>query len=87
VERLRFPEVPVIVSVYVFAGVPAGGITVSGAVFIAPPYEAVIVTGVLAVTALVLTVKFALLAPAATITLVGTVASAGALLERSTALP
>ena len=58
----------------------------SEAVFIAPPYEAVIVTGVLAVTALVLIVKFALLAPVATVTLAGTVA-AGALLERLTLLP
>jgi hypothetical protein len=47
----------------------------------------VIVTGVLAVTALVLTVKFALLAPTATVTLTGTIAAAGALLERSTVLP
>lgn len=85
-EWLRLPEVPVIVRVYVPAGVPAGGFTVSEAVFIAPPYEAVIVTGVLAVTALVLTVKFALLAPVATVTLAGTVA-AGALLERFTLLP
>jgi len=46
----------------------------------------VIVTGVLAVTALVFTVKFALLAPAATGTLEGTVA-AEALLERATAAP
>jgi len=43
----------------------------------------VIVTGVLAVTALVLTVKFALLAPAGTVTLAGTVA-AEALLVRLT---
>jgi hypothetical protein len=46
----------------------------------------VIVTGVEALTALVLTVKFALLPPAATVTLAGTVA-AGALLERFTVLP
>jgi len=43
-------------------------------------------TGVLAVTALVFTVKFALLAPPATVTLAGTVA-ADALLERSTGTP
>jgi hypothetical protein len=59
---------------------------VSDAVFITPPYEAVIVTGVLVVTAPVLTVKFALLAPAATVKFAGTVA-AGALLERLTVLP
>jgi hypothetical protein len=46
----------------------------------------VIVTVVLVVTALVFTVKFALLAPAATVTLAGTVA-ADALLERSTMAP
>ena len=44
------------------------------------------VTGVEALTALVLTVKFALLAPAATVTLAGTVA-ADELLERFTATP
>jgi hypothetical protein len=86
VEWLRLPEVPVIVSVYVPAGVPAGGFTVSEAVLVAPPYEDVIVTGVLAVTVLVVTVKFALLAPAATVTLAGTVA-ADALLERFTVAP
>jgi len=47
----------------------------------------VIVTGVLAVTAPVFTVKFALLAPPATVTLEGTVATAEALLERSTVAP
>jgi hypothetical protein len=47
----------------------------------------VIVTGVLAVTALlVFTVKVALLAPLATVTLAGTVAAV-ALLERFTAAP
>jgi hypothetical protein len=47
----------------------------------------VIVTDVLAVTALlVVTVKFALLAPAATVTLAGT-AAADALLERFTVAP
>ncbi len=44
------------------------------------------VTGVEVVTALVLTVKFALVAPAATVTLAGTVA-AEALLERETRAP
>jgi hypothetical protein len=86
VEWLRLPEVPVIVSVYVPAGVPAGGFTVSEAVFITPPYAAVIVTGVLAVTALVVAVKLALVAPAATVTLAGTIA-AEALLERFTVAP
>ena len=80
------PEVPVTVRVYVFAGVPDGGVTVSNAVFITPTYEAVIVAGVLAVTELVFTVKVALLAPPATDTLAGTVA-ADALLERFTVTP
>jgi hypothetical protein len=46
----------------------------------------VIVTGVLAVTVLVVAVKLALVAPAATITLAGTVAAV-ALLERFTVTP
>lgn len=80
------PEVPVIVSVYVPARVPEGGFTVNGAVLVTPAYEAVIVTGVLAVTALVFTAKFALLAPSATVTLAGT-AAADELLERFTVAP
>ena len=40
-----------------------GGVTVSGAVLVPPPYDAVMVTGVEAVTVLVLTVKVALVAP------------------------
>ncbi len=83
---LRLPEVPIMVSVYVFAGVPDGGVTVSNAVFITPAYEAVIVTDVLVVTALVPTVKVALVAPAATVTLAGTVAAV-ALPERFTVAP
>ena len=42
---------------------------------VTPAYEAEMVTGVDAVTALVLTVNVALLAPAATVTLVGTLAA------------
>jgi hypothetical protein len=45
------------------------------------------VTGAEAVTVLVLTVKVALLAPAATVTLAGTVAAAVLSLERETAAP
>src|SRR5882724_13211870 len=52
------------------------GKTVSEVVLVAPAYEAVIVTDVLVVTALVPTVKVALVAPAATVTLAGTVAVA-----------
>src|SRR6266481_4516662 len=66
--------------------VRAGGSTVSEAVLVAPAYDAEIVTGVEVVTALVLTVNVALLAPAATVTLAGTVAAA-VLLEREMAAP
>ena len=84
---LRLPEVPVIVSVYVPAGVPPeDGLTVREAVLVTPAYNALIVTDVLVVTALVFTVKFALVAPLATVTLEGTVA-AEALLERFTVAP
>ena len=65
------------------------GKTVSEVVLVAPAYEAVIVTDVLVVTALVPTVKVALLAPPATDTLAGTVAAGAgvALLERFTVAP
>jgi hypothetical protein len=59
---------------------------VSEAVFAAPAKDAEIVTGVDVVTALVLTVKVALVAPAVTFTVAGTVA-AGALLVRETTAP
>jgi hypothetical protein len=78
------PEVPVNVSVYVPAGVPP--VTVSTAVFVIVPRVAVMVAGVEAVTALVFTVKVALVLPKSTNTLAGTVA-AGALLERETLTP
>jgi len=86
VEWLRLPEVPVTVSVYVPAGVPEGGFTVSEAVLVTPEYDAEMVTGVEAVTALVVTVKLALLAPAATVTLAGT-PPAPLSLESSTCAP
>jgi hypothetical protein len=80
---LRLPEVPVTVSVYVPGGVPplVAGVIVSGAVLVVPPYKPEIVTCVEVATTLVLTAKVALLAPAVTVTLAGTVA-AGPLLER-----
>ncbi len=53
----------------------------------APPQEAEMVTEVDAVTVAVLTVKVALLAPAATVTLVGTVATAVLLLGKLTKAP
>ena len=63
-----------------------GGITVSVVVWIAPPEDAEIVTGVEAATALVVAVNVVLLAPAGTVTLPGTVA-AGLLLDSVTGAP
>jgi hypothetical protein len=54
---------------------------------VTPAYDAEMVTGVDVVTALVLTVNVALLAPAATVTLAGTIAVDAPLLERETAAP
>jgi hypothetical protein len=54
---------------------------------VTPAYDAEMVTGVDAVTALVLTVNVELLAPAATVTLAGTVAVDVLLLERETVAP
>jgi hypothetical protein len=64
-----------------------GGVTVSVAVFVAPPYPPVIVTGVDALTAVVVTLNVALVAPAATVTLAGTVATAMLLLDNVTTAP
>jgi hypothetical protein len=51
------------------------GVTVSEAILVVPPYEPEIVTCVDEVTGLVVTVKVALLAPAVTVTLAGTIAA------------
>ena len=80
----RSPPRPVAVTVSV--DVEAGGVTVSVAVRTAPPALAVIVTGVDEATAEVVIGKFALVAPAVTVTLDGTVAAV-ALLERETGNP
>jgi hypothetical protein len=64
-----------------------GGITVSEAVLVTPPKDAEMVTDVEAVTALVVTVKVALVAPAGTITLEGTCPAAVLLLESATCAP
>jgi hypothetical protein len=58
------------------AGGGGTGVTVSEAVFVTPEKDAKMVTVVDADTALVLTVKDAVVAPAATVTLAGTLAAA-----------
>jgi hypothetical protein len=84
-EVTRSPPRPVAVTVSV-AFWP-GGVTVSVAVRVTLPALAVIVTGVDAVTALVVTVKPALVAPWATETLAGTLAVAGLELDSVTGKP
>jgi len=64
-----------------------GGVTVSVAVLVAPPKAPVTVTGVEAATALVVMEKVALIEPAATVTLAGTVATAVLLLDNVTTAP
>ena len=63
-----------------------GGTTVSEALCVPPPYEPEMVTAVDVATALVVTLKLALVAPAGTVTLAGT-AAAGLLLESVTCAP
>ena len=65
----------------------AGGVTLRTAVLLIPTYTAEIVAEEAAVTALVLTVKFAVVAPAATRTEAGTVATPVLLLDRVTTAP
>src|ERR671914_2066067 len=81
----RSPPRPVAVTVSV--AFSPGGVTVSVAVRVTLPALAVIVTGVDAVTALVVTVKPALVAPWETETLPGTLAVAGFELDSVTAKP
>jgi hypothetical protein len=63
------------------------GDTVSTAVRVAAPYVAEMVAELVAVTVFDVTVKVALVAPAGTVTLAGTVATAVSLLESVTAAP
>src|SRR5712692_4039798 len=65
----------------------AGGATVSPAVRVAVPSDAMMVTGVDAVTELAVTVKLALLAPPGMVTLAATLATDVLLLERVTSAP
>src|SRR5215470_12407445 len=93
-EVTRSPVLPVAVTVTVAdcAGGGGGGggaaaFTVRVAVLLAPPNEPPIVTGVAAVTAVVVMEKLALTALAATVTLAGTVATVVLLLDSGTMAP
>ena len=66
---------------------PAGGFTVSVPVRVAPPAEPVIVTDVADATAFDVTVNVALVDPAPTVTLAGTVAAFVLLLDNVTTAP
>jgi len=69
------------------SGGGAGGLTVSVAVLLTPPKVPPTVTDVAAVTAVVVMLKFALVAPAATVTLAGTPATVVLLLDSVTTAP
>jgi hypothetical protein len=71
----------------VTGGGGGGGVTVSGAVTLAPPKDAEMVAELVAVTDTVVTVKVALVAPAAIVTLEGTLATTALLLESDTSAP
>jgi hypothetical protein len=68
------------------SAVPAG-ITVSVAIFVSPAYVAETLTVVETLTGVVVTVKLALVAPAATVTLGGTLATGPLLLASITTAP
>ena len=78
---------PAFSSARVIVGGGAGGATVSPAVRVAVPSDAMMVTAVDAVTELAVTVKLALLAPPGMVTLAATLATAELLLERATSAP
>ena len=84
----RSPLRPVAVTVSVAFVVGGGtGVTVSVTVRVAPPFEPLMVATVDAVTDTVLTVNVVLVAPAAMVTLAGTVATAVLLLNSVTTAP
>src|SRR6059036_1416322 len=66
---------------------PGDGVTVRIAIFVTPPKEAEIVADVEAVTDAVKIEKPVLVAPACTVTVAGTVATAVLLLESATTAP
>ena len=84
-EVTRSPLLPVAVTVNVADG--DAGFTDSVAVLVAPPKAPLIVTDVDAVTPVVPIVKVALSAPAATVTLAGTLAAVTLLLDSATMAP
>src|SRR5438132_8356826 len=87
-EVMRSPLRPVAVTDSVAVCVGGGcGFTVSVAVALAPPKAPPTVTGVAAVTPVVVTPKFALVAPGATVTLAGTPATVVLLLDNVTMAP
>ena len=89
-DEIRSPLRPVAVTVRVNDPDGGGGdegVTVKVAVLVAPPNAPLIVTGVDALTAVVAIVNVALVAPAGTVTLAGTVAAPVLLLESDTAAP
>ena len=86
-DVMRSPLLPVAVTVNVAVPVGAGEFTVTVAVRVAPPYVPVIVTAAEAVTVCVAIANVALVAPADTVILAGTVDAAVLLLERVTTAP
>jgi hypothetical protein len=85
VDVIRSPLRPVAMTVT--ASVWPGAVTASAVVRVAPPYTPVIVAEADVVTALVVIENVALVAPAATVTLAGTPASAALLLVSVTTAP
>ena len=68
-------------------GPEESGNTVNAAVLVTPLYTAEMVAAVDALTGAVLTANVALVAPAVTVTLAGTLATAGLLLDSETTVP
>jgi hypothetical protein len=84
-EVTRSPPRPVAVTVS--DAVCPGGVTVNVAVRVTPPALPMMVTGVDCETGAVLAVNVALVAPATTVTLAGTVAALVLLLDSATTMP